>query len=145
MSSATMTTENSFKFALVSPERVLMSEDIRMVTVPGDAGDFGVLPNHAPLLSSLRDGIAVIVRTDGTEEKVFVSGGFADVNDNVCTILAEDAARLADLDRGALEAEREKTSEHLKMVEEEEHDDLLKRTRLKRKLERIEAKLALIG
>lgn len=145
MSSATMTTENSFKFALVSPERVLMSEDIRMVTVPGDAGDFGVLPNHAPLLSSLRDGIAVIVRTDGTEEKVFVSGGFADVNDNVCTILAEDAARLADLDRGALESEREKTSEHLKMVEEEEHDDLLKRTRLKRKLERIEAKLALIG
>ncbi|TNE26341.1 MAG: ATP synthase F1 subunit epsilon [Alphaproteobacteria bacterium] len=145
MSSATMTTENTFKFALVSPERILMSEDIKMVTVPGDAGDFGVLPNHAPLLSSLRDGIAVIVRADGTEEKVFVSGGFADVNDNVCTILAEDAAALSDLDRAALEAEREKTSEHLKMVEEEEQDDLIKRTRLTRKLERIEAKLALVG
>ena len=122
-----------------------MSEDIKMVTVPGDAGDFGVLPNHAPLLSSLRDGIAVIIRADGTEEKVFVSGGFADVNDNVCTILAEDAAALSDLDRAALEAEREKTSEHLQMVEEEEHDDLIKRTRLTRKLERIEAKLALVG
>ncbi|MBL1146610.1 MAG: ATP synthase F1 subunit epsilon [Pseudomonadota bacterium] len=145
MSSATMTTENTFKFALVSPERILMSEDIKMVTVPGDDGDFGVLPNHAPLLSSLRDGIAVILRADGTEEKVFVSGGFADVNDNVCTILAEDAAALSDLDRAALEAEREKTSEHLKMVDEEEHDDLIKRTRLVRKLERIETKLALIA
>jgi F-type H+-transporting ATPase subunit epsilon len=78
-------------FELVAPERLLASVDADMVVVPGEQGDFGVLPNHAPLLSLLRPGVISIYQGDRVDQRVFVAGGFAEVNERGCTVLAEAA------------------------------------------------------
>ena len=70
---------DALKFELVSPEKLLKSGDVRQVTMPGTEGDFTVLINHAPVLSTLRPGVIDVVGEDGTEEKIFVRGGFAEV------------------------------------------------------------------
>ncbi len=77
-------------FELVTPERLVRSEDVYMVTVPGAEGDFGVLEGHAPLMSTVRDGALSIQRTAGAApETVAVRGGFAEVSDRGLTVLAE--------------------------------------------------------
>jgi F-type H+-transporting ATPase subunit epsilon len=79
-------------FELVTPEKLLRSEDVQMVVVPGTEGDFGVMEGHAPYMSTLRDGEIAIYRTfPGEPEKVAVQGGFAEVSDKGLTILAENA------------------------------------------------------
>lgn len=90
------------KFELVSPERLLMSADVQQVTVPGTEGEFTVLARHAPVLSTVRPGLVTVVQDGGLEEKVFVRGGFAEVNPEGLTVLAEDAIHMADLDSEAL-------------------------------------------
>jgi len=89
-------------FELVSPERALASEDVDMVTVPGTDGDFGVLANHAPFISTLRAGILVVTDNGADKTRVFVRGGFADVTPRGLTVLAEEAEPLSEIDRDAL-------------------------------------------
>lgn len=91
-----------FQFELVSPERVLVSEEAKMVVVPGEAGDFGVLAQHAPLLSTIRPGVVTLTSASGDVRRIFVSGGFADVNPTICSVLAEEAIAVEELDRQAL-------------------------------------------
>ena len=77
-------------FELVTPERLVRSEDVYMVTVPGAEGDFGVLEGHAPLMSTVRDGALSVQRTaGGPAETVNVRGGFAEVSAKGLTVLAE--------------------------------------------------------
>lgn len=95
----------TFKFELVSPERLLISADVKSVLVPGDEGDFVVLANHAPMMSVLRPGL-VVLDGDGGEQRFYVDGGFSDMGPSGLTILAEHAANCADLKGDALEAER---------------------------------------
>lgn len=77
-------------FELVTPEKLVRSEEVYMVTVPGAEGDFGVLEGHAPLMSTVRDGELSIVRSQGAApETVAVRGGFAEVSDRGLTVLAE--------------------------------------------------------
>jgi F-type H+-transporting ATPase subunit epsilon len=77
-------------FELVTPERLIRSEDVHMVVVPGAEGDFGVLEGHSPMMSTLRDGsISVYASAGAAPETLTVSGGFAEVNDKGLTILAE--------------------------------------------------------
>lgn len=77
-------------FELVTPERLVRSEDVYMVVVPGTEGDFGVLEGHAPVMSTIRDGAIKIYRSEGaTPEDIEVRGGFAEVGDNGLTVLAE--------------------------------------------------------
>jgi F-type H+-transporting ATPase subunit epsilon len=77
-------------FELVTPERLIRSEDVHMVVVPGAEGDFGVLEGHSPMMSTLRDGsITVYASAGAAPETLTVSGGFAEVNDKGLTILAE--------------------------------------------------------
>lgn len=90
------------KFELVSPEKLLMSADVESVVVPGAEGDFGVFVNHAPVLSSMRPGIVNITTADGKTERIFVRGGFAEVNPKGLTVLAEQATNMNDLDSTAL-------------------------------------------
>jgi F-type H+-transporting ATPase subunit epsilon len=90
-------------FELVSPERLLISAEVRQVTVPGTEGLFTVMPNHAPVLSSLRPGVVEVVMADGAEDRIFVRGGFAEVNNTGLTVLAEVAIPLAQLDSAALD------------------------------------------
>ena len=79
-------------FELVTPEKLVRSEEVYMVTVPGTEGDFGVLEGHAPVMSTIRDGALVIVRTPGAQpETLAIRGGFAEVNDRGLTVLAEAA------------------------------------------------------
>ena len=85
-------------FELVSPEKLLKSADVDMVVVPGTEGDFGVLPKHAPLVSTLRTGI-IEVHNDSEAEKLLVVGGFAEVNSEGLIILAEIVRPLAEVDR----------------------------------------------
>ena len=99
-------------FELVSPEKLLISTDVDMVVVPGVDGDFGVLINHAPVVSTLRTGI-LEVHNGGTPEKILVVSGFAEVNPGGLTVLAEEAIHLADVDRAGLEAELKNAEEDI--------------------------------
>jgi F-type H+-transporting ATPase subunit epsilon len=80
-------------FELVTPERLVRSESVYMVTVPGTEGDFGVLEGHAPLMSTIRDGDLLVQRTQGAApETIAIRGGFAEVNAKGLTVLAEHAS-----------------------------------------------------
>ena len=80
-------------FELVTPEKLLRSEDVHMVVVPGSEGDFGVLEGHAPFMSTIRDGNIEIYKTSSNQspEIIRVEGGFAEVNEKGLTVLAEKA------------------------------------------------------
>jgi F-type H+-transporting ATPase subunit epsilon len=79
-------------FELVTPEKLVRSEEVHMVVVPGSEGEFGVLAGHAPYMATLRNGDIAIYRTEGAEpERIPVEGGFAEVSDRGLTILAERA------------------------------------------------------
>lgn len=88
---------------LVSPERLLLSEPVDMVVVPGTEGNFGVLPGHAPLISTVRPGVIDVHDGGKIRERIFVSGGFAEVTPERCTVLADEAIPVGDLDRAAVE------------------------------------------
>ena len=80
----------ALNFELVTPEKLLRSEEVHMVVVPGTEGDFGVLTRHTPVMSTIRDGNISIYKTAGaTPERIRVEGGFAEVNEKGLTILAE--------------------------------------------------------
>lgn len=96
---------DTFKFELVSPERLLMSENVAQVLVPGSEGDFTVLPLHAPVLSTLRPGVIDVVLPGGRERRIFVRAGLAEVDPASLTILAQRAVDLDDLDRDWLAQE----------------------------------------
>ncbi|SDE26458.1 F0F1 ATP synthase subunit epsilon [Rhodospira trueperi] len=85
------------EFELVSPDRLLVSEAVEMVVVPGLEGDFGVLPRHAPMLSTVRPGVIDIHEGGQVKTRLFVAGGFAEVTEDRCTVLAEEAFTLDDV------------------------------------------------
>ena len=91
-------------FELVSPEKLLLSADVDMVVVPGAEGDFGVLNGHAPLISALRPGVIDTYAGNNVDKRIFVAGGFAEVTGERCTVLAEEALMLSDIDRTKAEA-----------------------------------------
>lgn len=77
-------------FELVTPAKLVRSESVHMVVVPGTEGDFGVLEGHAPMMSTIREGALAIYKTEGASpEEVQIRGGFAEVGDNGLTVLAE--------------------------------------------------------
>ena len=89
-------------FELVSPARLLFSGDVASVQIPGSEGEMTILPMHAPVLSTLKPGVVTVTKDSGSTEKIFVRGGFAEVNASGLTVLAETAIPLADLDAAAL-------------------------------------------
>ncbi len=94
-------------FELVSPERRLARAKVAMVVVPGVEGDFGVLPGHAPMMSTIRPGAIAIHEADGgpATMRFFIDGGFAEVTETGLTILAEKATPVAEIDVAAVAAE----------------------------------------
>ena len=92
------------KLEIVSPERLLLSETVRSVTVPGADGYFTVLGDHAPMMTTLKSGFITVVDSAGISHVYYVKGGFADVNGESLTILAEDAKPIAEFDRAHIEA-----------------------------------------
>ena len=94
----------TLQFSLVSPERELFSGQVEQVDAPGVEGEFGVLPRHAPFMTTLKPGL-VRIYENGKVIPVFVRGGFADVTPAGLTILAEEAVRLEDVDTAQLDAQ----------------------------------------
>src|ERR1051326_6346218 len=90
-------------FELVSPEKLLLSEPVGMVIVPGSEGNFGVLPGHALFISTVRPGVIDVYEDQTVSERIFVSGGFAEVTPERCTVLADEALPLSSIDRGDIE------------------------------------------
>ncbi|QGZ96894.1 F0F1 ATP synthase subunit epsilon [Terricaulis silvestris] len=100
-------------FALVSPERELFNGEVDHVVVPGSEGEFGVSPNHAPVMSVIKPG-ALKVINEGTERRIFVNGGFADVTPEGLSVLAEEAIDLADVDLAQLEQQLKNAQDDLR-------------------------------
>ena len=92
-------------FELVTPERLLLSEMVEMVVIPGTEGNFGVLPGHAPLISTIRPGTIDIYEGQTIRRQIFVVSGIAEVTAELCTVLADEAISPDTLDRGSIEAD----------------------------------------
>ncbi len=86
------------EFELVSPEKLVFSQGVDMVVIPGAEGDFGVLPRHSPLISAIRPGVIKVYEQGQVTETIFVSGGVAEVTPARCTVLAEEAMPVGDID-----------------------------------------------
>ena len=107
----------TFQFDLVSPEKLLLSDEVEQVDVPGAEGDFGVFAGHEPMVSMVRPGI-LTVRAGGSEQKIVVLGGFAEVSAKGLTVLADIASSVEDLDRVALAAQIKAAEERIAQMEQ---------------------------
>jgi len=107
------------QFELVTPERLLLSEMVEMVVVPGTEGNFGVLPGHAPLISSIRPGTIDIYERQTITRRIFVVSGIAEVTPERCTVLADEALPPDELDRSAIEAELQTVEDNLPSLREQ--------------------------
>ena len=127
-------------FELVSPERLLNSAEVEMVVVPGEGGDFGVLAGHAPLMSTIRPGVIEIhAGNGGAPERVFIDGGFAEVNEKGLTILAQQAIPVADLNPEALAQQVADAREDVNLAKTD-----VERLHAQRQLVILEAQLAAV-
>lgn len=129
----------AFQFELVSPEKLLFSGEVEAVVVPGAGGEFTVMKGHAPMMTTLRPGVVEIDRANG-RQKLFVRGGFADVNAKGLTLLAEQAIALEELNAETLNAEIRNAAED---VADAKTDEL--RRRAQEKLEQMRELKAALG
>jgi F-type H+-transporting ATPase subunit epsilon len=118
---------STFQFELVSPEKLILSKPAAMVTVPGGEGDYGVLPGHAPLITTVKPGvIEVFTEENGAAtDRLFVSGGFAEVTQTRCTVLATEAMPVANLNRATLEDQARAIADQLSSASADEKPPLL--------------------
>jgi len=127
-------------FELVSPQRLLLSEEVDMVVVPGAEGDFGVIAEHAPVISTVRPGTITVFQGTTVSDRIFVAGGFAEVTAERCTVLAEEAEPLDDIDRSAVEGVIRELREDLGLAQSDEE-----RALIETKIEVAEAKIEAIA
>ncbi len=104
---------DAFNFELVSPERLLFSEQVTAVVVPGSDGYFTVMANHAPMMTTIRPGVVEASLADGTSKRLFVRGGFADVSASGFTLLAELAMPVEDLNADMIDTQIKSADEDL--------------------------------
>jgi F-type H+-transporting ATPase subunit epsilon len=130
---------STFRFDLVSPEKLLFSGEVNQVDVQGAEGEFGVLAGHAPLVTTLRPGILVI-HGEGSAQRIVINGGFAEVGANGLTVLADLAVPEDEFDSAVLAGV-------IKDTEEDAADtrDDWQRDKLTRKLEQLKALQAALG
>jgi F-type H+-transporting ATPase subunit epsilon len=129
----------TFHFDLVSPEKLLFSGEVEQVDVPGAEGDFGVLAGHAPFVTTVRPGILTLYGQDGPL-KVVVNGGFAEVNPQGLTVLADMAVPLDDFDRSELDGQIKSAEEDVADAKED-----WQRDKLAHKLEQLKALQEALG
>ena len=127
-------------FELVSPERVLVSTQVDMVVAPGESGDFGVLPQHSLLISVLRPGVLETWEGNQVTDRIFVGGGFAEVNERGCIVLAEEAMPVPEID---VERARRRLSNARDDLTEAKDD--VERTRYEREIAIAEAQIQAAG
>ena len=107
------------QFELVTPERLLLSQEVDMVVVPGTEGDFGVLPGHAPLISTIRPGTIDVYEGRAVIQRIFIVGGLAEVTPRGCTVLADAAMPPESLSRTEIEAELQVVEGNLPSLREQ--------------------------
>jgi F-type H+-transporting ATPase subunit epsilon len=125
---------------IVSQDRMVWEGDADMVIAPGETGDMGILPNHAPLLSTLRYGI-LTVRYQGREEVFAIAGGVIEVQPDIVTVLADAAESVAEIDVARAQEARERAE---KMLEEGPPPDSDQYLRMEAALRRSELRLAAV-
>jgi F-type H+-transporting ATPase subunit epsilon len=114
---------DTFIFELVSPEKLLISEPVESVVVPGSEGDFQVLANHAPVLATLRPGLLDVVLPGGKERRIFLRGGFAEAGPDSLTVLAQNAIDSDDLNKSTLSQEIKNAEEDVSDAKDDEARD----------------------
>ncbi len=102
----------ALQLEVVTPDKQVVKESVDYVSCPGVDGEFGVLKSHVALLSALKVGVLRFDK-DGKQEHVFISGGFADINDNVVTVLAESAELAKDIDKDRAQKAQQRAEERL--------------------------------
>ncbi|MGF0539605.1 F0F1 ATP synthase subunit epsilon [Agrobacterium sp. ES01] len=112
---------DSFDFELVSPERLLVSEKVTEVVIPATEGEMTVMANHAPTMTTIKPGVVTVKAASGQSTKYVVFGGFADVVPSGCTLLAESAVAMSDLNRDTLLKRIEEARAELENAESHEH------------------------
>ena len=116
----------TFLLELVSPEKLLLSRQVEMATLPAAEGEMGVLPGHSPMIVVLRGGVIRVWENGAETERLYVGGGFAEISRDRVTILADEATALASLSRAASErrlAEAETALKELPLTETEPKRD----------------------
>jgi F-type H+-transporting ATPase subunit epsilon len=130
-------------FELVTPERLIVSTAVEMVVVPGSEGNFGVLPGHAPFISTIRPGTIDIYEGQTVTERIFVVAGIAEVTPERCTVLADEAMAPDALDRAALDRELTEIEGNLPSLREQvAHAGGTDRERLAAELRHLERRQA---
>lgn len=110
----------AFKFELVSPERLLVSEEVESVVIPGSEGEMTVMEHHAPVMTTIKPGVVTVKPAGGAEHRFVVFGGFADILPAGCTLLAEEAIEVKDIDREALARRIQDAKEDVADAKDEE-------------------------
>ena len=109
-------TENTFQFELVSPAKKLIDSRAWQVVLPGQEGDLGVRAGHAPFVVAMRPGcVRVTQEKDGASENIFVAGGFADISATPCTILAEEALAISEVEQSDINSKIESLLSQLRV------------------------------
>lgn len=112
-----MADATTFNFELVSPEKILVSEPAWQVIVPGEEGYFGVRSGHMSLIAAIKPGVVEVFAKEGAApQKIFIAGGFADVTATNCTILAEQAVNVNDLNEVQIEKQIADLKDELKLA-----------------------------
>ena len=110
-----------FKFELVSPERLLVSEEVQHVVIPGAEGEMTVMANHAPTMTTIKPGVVTVTFADGKKDRYVVFGGFADIVPTGCTLLAESAVPASELTHATLQKRIETTQSEINHAQNDEH------------------------
>ena len=128
----------NIKLEVVTPEKSVVSEDVKMIIAPGSLGEFGVLIGHTPFLSTLKVGSLRYMDANNTERYVFISGGFAEALPDKVTVLAESAERRRDIDIQRAKTSLERAQKRLADISKQEDFDFIRaRTALERALHRL--------
>lgn len=115
--------DDKVSFELATPEALVASVAVDMVVVPGAEGDFGVLPGHAPFISTVRAGVIDVYEGDKIDQRIFVADGFAEVNERGCIVLSSEAYPVDELDRGEVEERLKAAQDELADADSDDERD----------------------
>ncbi|WP_337269340.1 F0F1 ATP synthase subunit epsilon [Oryzifoliimicrobium ureilyticus] len=116
---------DNFNFELVSPERLLLSEQVTEVVLPATEGEMTVMANHAPTMTTIKPGIVSVRNAAGTKKDYVVFGGFADILPTGCTLLAESAIAVQDIAKDELQRRIDAARKEMEDAEHHEHKSKL--------------------
>lgn len=128
---------DKIKLEIVTPDRIVVDEDVQIVMAPGTDGEFGVLSGHTPFMTSLKTGTVRFTDASGKEKLVFVSGGFTEALPDKVTILAESAERHEEIDVERAKSALERAQKRLADEKNEDIDFVRAQSALQRAMNRL--------